>query len=130
MGLLTVCRSSEVRHATRDEVALEAETQTVPVTRMKAQRDHRVPLSRRALGILNEARGLANGSGLVLPATHGGVIGDNTASKLTRGLWIEAVPYGFRSSFRDWVGECSDGHCQTNQAGPEEPAIKAYQAAS
>ena len=106
--VLTACRSGEVRLATWDEVDLEAETWTVPANRMKAKRDHRVPLSRRALKVLNEARTLSDGSGLVFPSAHGRAISDNTVSKLLRDLGIEAVPHGFRSSFRDWAVECSD----------------------
>lgn len=106
--VLTACRSSEVRHATWDEVDLEAETWMVPASRMKAKRDHRVPLSRRALEVLREARGLLNGAGLIFPSAQGRAIGVNTVSKLLRDLGIEAVPHGFRSSFRDWAAECSD----------------------
>ena len=106
--VLTACRSGEVRQATWDEVDLEAETWTVPASRMKAKRDHRVPLSRRALEILREAHGLSNEAGLVFPSAHGRTISDNTVSKLLRDLGIEAVPHGFRSSFRDWAAECSE----------------------
>ncbi len=106
--VLTACRSGEVRHATWTEVDIEAETWTVPASRMKAKRDHRVPLSARALEILHEARGLSNGSGLVFPSAQGRAISDHTVSKLLRDLGIEAVPHGFRSSFRDWAAECSD----------------------
>ena len=106
--VLTACRSSEVRLATWDEVDLGSETWTVPASRMKAKRDHRVPLSARALEILHEARELSGGSGLVFPSAHGRALSDNTISKLLRDLGIEAVPHGFRSSFRDWAAECSD----------------------
>ena len=106
--VLTACRSGEVRQATWDEVDLESETWTVPAGRMKAKRDHRVPLSRRALEVLHEAQGLSNGAGLVFPSAHGRAIGDSTISKLLRDLGIEAVPHGFRSSFRDWAAECSE----------------------
>ena len=106
--VLTACRSGEVRHATWDEVDLEAETWTVPASRMKAKRDHRVPLSRRALEILHEARGLSNGTDWVFPSAQGRAIGDNAVSRLLRDLGIGAVPHGFRSSFRDWAAECSD----------------------
>ena len=75
---------------------------------MKAKRDHLVPLSARALDILQEARELLGGTGLVFPSAHGSALSDNTISKLLRDLGIEAVPHGFRSSFRDWADECSD----------------------
>ena len=106
--VLTACRSSEVRLATWDEVDLDSETWTVPAGRMKAKRDHRVPLSARALEILHEARELSGGTGLVFSSAHGRALSDNTISKLLRDLGIEAVPHGFRSSFRDWAAECSD----------------------
>ena len=106
--VLTACRSSEVRLARRDEVDLESGTWTVPAGRMKAKRDHRVPLSARALAILREARELSGGSSLVFPSAHGRALSDSTISKLLRDLGIEAVPHGFRSSFRDWAAECSD----------------------
>ena len=105
--VLTGCRSGEVRLATWDEVDLDSETWTVPASRMKAKRDHRVPLSVRALEVLHEARELSGGTGLVFPSAHGRALSDNTISKLLRDLGIEAVPHGFRSSFRDWAAECS-----------------------
>ena len=94
--------------ATWDEVDLESATWTVPANRMKSKRDHRVPLSARALGVLQEAREIADSSGLVFPSPRGGAISANTLSKLLRQLDIDAVPHGFRSSFRDWAAECSD----------------------
>ena len=105
--VLTACRSSEVRLATWDEVDLDSETWTVSASRVKAKRDHRVPFSRRALEILHEARELSGGTGLVFPSAHGQALGDKTISKLLRELGIEAVPHGFRSSFRDWAADCS-----------------------
>ena len=106
--VLTACRSSEVRLATWDEVDLDSGTWTVHASCMKAKRDHRVPLSARALEILHDAGELSAGSGLVFPSAHGRALSDNTISKLLRDLGIEAVPLGFRSSFRDWAAECSD----------------------
>ena len=103
--VLTACRSSEVRLATWEEMYLGSETWTVPASRMKAKRDYRVPLSARALEILHEAGELSGGSGLVFPSAHGRALSDNTISKLLRDLGIEAVPQGFRSSFRDWAAE-------------------------
>ena len=106
--VLTACRSSEVRLAAWDQVDLDSKTWTVPAGRMKAKRDHRVPLSARALEILHEARELSEDSDLVFPSAHGRALSDNTISKLLWDLGIEAVPHGFRSSFRDWAAECTD----------------------
>ena len=89
------------------EVDFEAATWTVPAGRMKAGRDHRVPLSGAALDVLREARGLSDGSpdALVFPAPRGGALSDATIGKLLKDRGIDAVPRGFRSSFRDWASE-------------------------
>ena len=105
--VLTACRSGEVRLAGWDEIDLEAGEWTIPGERMKAQRPHRVPLSGRAVEILGEARTLGDGGGLVFPSSEGRPLSGSTLSTLLRGLRIAAVPHGFRSSFRDWCGECS-----------------------
>ena len=107
--VLTACRSSEVRLARWDEVDIETGTWTVPAGRMKAKRDHRVPLSARALrSTCTRRASLSEDSDLVFPSAHGRALSDNTISKLLRDLGIEAVPHGFRSSFRDWAAECTD----------------------
>ena len=106
--VLTACRSGEVRFATWDEIDFASATWTIPARRMKAQREHRVPLSARALEILHEARALADGSGLVFPSQRARAIHGGTVSRLIRELGIDAVPHGFRSSFRDWAAECTD----------------------
>ena len=104
--ILTAARSGEVRLATWDEIDTEAATWTVPASRMKAGIAHRVPLCDRALAILAEARTLDDGSGLIFPGTRTGKpLSDMTLSKLMRDLGLDAVPHGFRSSFRDWASE-------------------------
>ena len=106
--VLTACRSGEVRQARWNEVDLESRTWTIPASRMKAKREHRVPLSDRAIEILSEAQEFADHSDLVFPSPRGRTLSDSTISKLIRELGIEAVPHGFRSSFRDWAQECTD----------------------
>ena len=103
--ILTAARSGEVRGATWDEVDLEAAVWTVPEGRIKAGREHRVPLSGAALAVLAAARELTGGEGLVFPSPTGRVLSDATMGKLLRDRGIDAVPHGFRSSFRDWCGE-------------------------
>ena len=66
------------------------------------------PLSARALEILREARALADGSDLIFPSQRASAIHGGTISRLIRELGIDAVPHGFRSSFRDWAAECTD----------------------
>ena len=104
--VLTAARSGEVRKATWDEIDLDGATWTVPAERMKANREHRVPLSGRALEVLNEAVELSDGSGLVFPGARAGrPISENTHAKLLRELGFDAVTHGFRSSFRDYAAE-------------------------
>ena len=69
--VLTACRSGEVRLASWDDINLETAEWTIPGERMKAQRPHRVPLSGRAMEILQEARTLGGGGGLVFPSPEG-----------------------------------------------------------
>ena len=102
--VLTAARSGEVRLMTWDEVDDEGRLWTVPASRMKAGREHRVPLSGRAVEVLAEAQELRENE-LVFPSARGRRMSDNTISKLLRDLGIDAVPHGFRSSFRDWCGE-------------------------
>ncbi len=104
--VLTAARSGEVRGALWSEFDMETAIWTIPGERMKGAREHRVPLSSRALEILDEARELDDGSGLVFPAPAGGrPTSASTLSELLRELDIGAVPHGFRSTFRDWCSE-------------------------
>ena len=104
--VLTAARSAEVRKATWDEIDLDGATWTLPAERMKANREHRVPLSGRALEVLAEAAELSDGSGLVFPGMRDGrPISENTHAKLLRELGFDAVTHGFRSSFRDYAAE-------------------------
>ena len=103
----TAARSGEVRGATWSEIDLDAAIWTVPGERMKAGRSHAIPLTDAALAVLAEARALSDGSphALVFPAPRGGALSDMTMSKLIGELGIDAVPHGFRSSFRQWAAE-------------------------
>lgn len=108
--VLTATRSGETREAKWSEIDLAKAVWTIPAARMKAKKQHRVPLSPRALAILNEAAVLREaGSDLVFPGTKvGKALSDMTLSKLMKELGIAAVPHGFRSSFRDWAGEATN----------------------
>ena len=106
MLALTAGRSGEVRGMTWDEVDLHEATWTIPGSRMKAGKPHRVPLSPRAMAILGEARRLDNESGLIFPGPRsGGALCDVTFILLIRRLGLDFVPHGLRSSFRDWAAE-------------------------
>lgn len=102
--VLTAARSGEIRGATWTEIDLDAATWTIPAERMKAGKEHRVPLSGRVLEILRALPRLA-GNDLVFPAPRGGVLSDMSLTAVTRRMQVEAVPHGFRSTFRDWAAE-------------------------
>ena len=106
--VLTAARSGEVRGAMWDEMNLDDATWIVPAERMKALREHQVPLSSRAKTILRDASEFTDGSGLVFPSLRGKPLSDSTLSKLLRELGVNAVPHGFRSTFRDWCAETGE----------------------
>ena len=103
--VLTAARSGEVRGAVWDEINLNEAVWTVPASRMKAKREHRVPLGRRAIDVLREAQSLGDESGIVFLSVRGSALADSTLSKMLRDLRIDGVVHGFRSSFRDWAGD-------------------------
>ena len=107
---LTAARSGEARGARWDEVDTDARTWTVPPSRMKANREHRVPLSQQALDVLEQARSLDDGSGLVFPSTKGTPLSDMTLTKILRytGLADRATAHGFRTSFKTWCMETTN----------------------
>ena len=107
--VLTAARSGEVRGAEWTEIDREAGVWTVPASRMKTAREHRVPLCGRALEILDAARKLGNGeSSIVFVSERGKMMDATRLSRLLRRHRIAAVPHGFRSSFRDWAAEKTD----------------------
>lgn len=106
--VLTACRSGEVRGARWDEIDQAAATWTIPSSRMKSAREHRIPLPSRAVEVLAEARRYRDRSGLVFPSATARQLSDSTLSKLLRENGIPAVPHGYRSSFRDWAAELTD----------------------
>ena len=104
--VLTAARSGEVREATWNEFDLEAAMWAVPAYRMKAGREHRVPLSGRAVEVLTSARALrSKHSDLVFPARGGRPIGNTAFVQALRRLGIDATAHGFRASFRVWAQE-------------------------
>ncbi len=108
--VLTAARSGEVFGATWQEFDLKAGVWTVPEGRMKLERMHRVPLSDRAMSILQSMPKIA-GTDLVFAAPRGGMFSDMAFSAITRKLNYKdkdgrrAVPHGCRSTFRDWGSE-------------------------
>lgn len=100
-AILTASRSGEVRGARWDEIDLDAGIWAVPAKRMKARKLHRVPLSGAALELLKNLPRMA-GSDLVFTAPRGGVLSDMSLLEVLRRMEADAVPHGFRSTFKDW----------------------------
>ena len=103
-AVLTAARSGEVRGANWAEIDLEAAAWTVPPERMKAGKEHRVPLSAAAIKLL-EAMPRMEGTDLVFPGTKGQPLSDMSLTAVMRRMDVDAVPHGFRSTFRDWAGD-------------------------
>ena len=106
--VLTAGRSGEVRAARWEEIDRDSAVWTIPGERMKAGREHRVPLAPQALAVLDRAAELADSGGLVFPSATGRMLSQSRMPKLLHQHGIDAVPHGFRSSFRDWAAECTD----------------------
>lgn len=104
--ILTAARSGEVRGARWNEIDLEARTWTVPASRMKAKKEHVVPLSDRAIELLLSVKALAGKPDtLIFPGLRDKPMSDMTMSKAQRALAPGTTVHGWRSTFRDWVSE-------------------------
>ncbi len=101
--ILTAARSGEVIGATWEEVDLDKAIWTIPAARMKAGNEHRVPLSPRAVEILEAVKPLGTAS--LFSATHGSGLSSMAMSMLVRRMNLPATVHGFRSGFRDWAAE-------------------------
>ena len=107
--VLTASRSGEVRKAVWSEIDWETATWEIPASRMKARRPHRVPLADRAMEILREALELDDSQRLIFPGGRTGKpASEMVFTALLRRLKVPAVAHGFRTSFRNWVAECTD----------------------
>jgi integrase len=120
--ILTAARSGEVRGARWSEVDLEAATWTVPAQRMKAGKEHIVPLSPAAIHVFKRAQSFRiQATDLVFHGSkRGKPLSDMTLLKVLRDAKEPYTVHGFRSSFRDWVAD------QTNFPGEVAEAALAH----
>ena len=106
--ILTAARTGEVLGAEWTEINVAEALWIVPAKRMKAKREHRVPLSTRALAVLEQAKKLAGDSTLLFPGRGGTKPMSNMAFLMTlRRMKVAQTAHGFRSSFRDWAAEAT-----------------------
>jgi integrase len=103
-AILTAARSGQVRGAKWEEIDLATRVWIVPADRMKAGREHRVPLSEQAIALI-QALPRVDGGDLVFPGRTGGMLSEMTLTAVLRRMKVGAVPHGFRSTFSDWAAE-------------------------
>jgi integrase len=108
-GILTAARSGEVLGARWEEFNLDGAVWTVPATRMKAGREHRIPLSDRALKIVKAMHECRNGEFVFAGQKPGKPLSVMALEMVLRRMKIiTATVHGFRSGFRDWSAECTN----------------------
>jgi integrase len=110
--ILTAARSGEVRGATWDEIDFEEALWSLPAARMKNAKPHRVPLGKEAITILEKRRGLSTCNYIFEGQKPNRPIRDMAMLSLMRKRFpeLDAVPHGFRSTFRDWAENQSYPH--------------------
>lgn len=110
--ILSAARMAEVLGATWSEIDIDSRVWTVPAARMKAGKEHRVPLSETAVEILRQQRALRpndRATDLVFQGPrHGAPLSNMACSALLKRMGVEVTSHGFRSTFRDWAGEATD----------------------
>lgn len=107
--VLTAARTGEIRGATWTEIDMDAREWRIPASRMKANAEHRVPLSDAAMAVLDEARALRDATGLVFPSTSAKGLSNMAFPRLMKSIGLEerTTVHGFRSCFRTWAEECT-----------------------
>ncbi len=134
--ILTAARSGEVRLAQWSEIDLDAATWTIPAERMKAGREHVVPLSAAAVSLFERMKEHKRGdSNLVFPGQRRGKpLSDMTLTKAMRNMGRDETPHGFRSTFRDWVAEKTSWPAELAEAALahaiSDKTVAAYQRGS
>jgi integrase len=105
-SILTACRTSEVLQARWDEVNFDTALWVIPASRMKARREHKVPLSRQAVGLLRKTPHIDD-SPYIFPGQRvGKPLSQMAMAMLLRRIKREDLTvHGFRSTFRDWAAE-------------------------
>jgi integrase len=115
--ILTAVRPGNAVGARWDQIDRQAAVWAIPAALMKSDGEHKVPLSQAALDVLERMEAIRDGSDYVFPNSKGKPLSDATTAAVIDRMneqarrWIdpkldrEAVPHGFRSSFRDWAAE-------------------------
>jgi integrase len=102
---LTATRSSEARGCRWPEINFEQQVWTIPASRMKTHKEHRVPLSAPAMAILRELQATRTGELVFLGRSRGRPLVDTTLRDLMQKLHPGVTVHGLRSTFRDWAAD-------------------------
>ena len=106
-AILCASRSGEVRGAQWAEIDMDQAIWVIPAERMKAGKEHRVPLSTQTLKLLKSIPKSEAGD-WVFTSSTGKPLSDMALTTVLRRMKVDAVPHGFRSTFRDWAGEMTN----------------------
>ena len=133
LAILTATRSGEVRLAQWSEFDLDKREWRIPAERMKAGREHVVPLSERVLTLIERMKAYKqSGCDLVFPGQkRGQPLSDMTLTKALRDMGKDITAHGFRSTFRDWVAEQTNWSADLAEAAlahvVSDKTVAAYQ---
>jgi integrase len=105
--ILTAARTGEVLGARRTEIDLASKVWTIPGERMKAGREHRVPLSEQAIALI-ECVPIGHESEYVFPGERRAMLSNMAMDMLLRRMNSDVTVHGFRSTFRDWAADCTN----------------------
>jgi integrase len=103
--ILTDARSGEVTGALWSEIDRDKAVWTIPGSRMKGGREHRVPLSLRALAILDKLHAAREGDHVFPGLKRGKALSRSAMKHVLARMKVDATTHGFRSAFRDWAAE-------------------------
>jgi integrase len=106
--ILTACRTSEVICAIWDEIHFAEKTWTIPADRMKAGKEHKVPLPPRAVEILQALPREDGNPHVFIGGRKGAPLSNMAMLEFVKAMRPGYVPHGFRSTFRDWAAECTN----------------------
>ncbi len=133
--ILTATQVGEARFAAWTEIDFAKKAWTIPAARMKADREHVIALSDRCMAILEEAKSLADDTGLIFPGGKGKPLSENAHNNLIQSLGFkdesgeEITAHGMRSTFRDWAGDNTGAdretieHCLAHQLKKRVEAV-------
>jgi integrase len=121
--ILTACRKGEALGMTWDEIDWDKKLWTLPPERTKQGRQHQVPLSDRAVALLEQQKQYRNGSEFIFTGYKRTKMAERNMMGVLQHMGLKSTVHGFRSTFRDWCGNETNfarepvEHCLAHQCG-------------